>query len=116
MSSFRTTQAIVITRSGGAYINGTWEGEVLTDQTIIFGSLQPAKQIDIESLPEGRHENQNNVYRFYTDAFLTSFDTGQNSDILLIGGIEYEVLSSAKWQNGVINHNKYLLTKRGDRG
>jgi len=112
MSSLRTTQAILKPRKSGVYQNGLWINEQDDIPSIIEGSLQPIRQSDIISLPEGRREINENTVRFYTDTELHSWDQGQNPDILEIAGIEYEVLSRASWNNGIINHHKYILTRK----
>ena len=94
----------------GAYVNGFWvEG---TESTVtIRASIQPASSADLKLLPEGK--TLGGVYKVFTNEALTVAieGTNQNGDRLTIGGSDYEVTTPIIWDNGIIPHNEYLVTR-----
>ena len=75
----------------------------------IHSSVQPAKNNEIQSLPEGRRERE--AYTLYSSDDLVSLKESKNPDQVLLYGDWYEVTSKQKWNNNIINHNKYVVTK-----
>lgn len=103
--------AVVLHRlTAGSYTKGVFtEGTPSTEQ--IFSSVQSATPHDLESLPEGRRNAK--AYRLYTDTKLRLV-TASNPDKVELYGENYEVNYEGVWQNGLINHYKYLVTKIGE--
>lgn len=98
-------------RAAGSWVDGQWvEGS--ESSITIQASVQPARQDDMEMLPEGRRLT--GAYRIYTDAELTiATEAGdQNADIVEIRGADYEVTARADWQNRLIDHRRYIVTRR----
>lgn len=111
MSSFR--KLVTIKQfTGGNWLNGRWQAGS-TANININASLQPADSNKIsriiETLPEGRKTTEK--YFLYTSTKLTTLQEGENPDIALIDGKEFEILREANWNNHVINHYKYLISK-----
>lgn len=94
----------------GEWVGGFWqEGE---EEPLEFtASVQPASQLDMQLLPEGRRLTGS--YRLYTDATLRAAreGTSQQADRVTINGEAYEVMAEMPWQNSIINHNAYLVSR-----
>lgn len=115
MSAFDVFRASrTVRRRTGSYVNGVWTTS--PDSTIsISASVQPAQPKDLETLPEGRRVSA--AFRLYTSAVLQVGDAaGQQADIVEIDGDDYEIHQLAPWQNGLINHNRYLAVRFDDEG
>ena len=97
-------------RTQGAYVDGFWvEG---TESTVMIrASVQPASSADLNLLPEGK--TLGGVYKIFTnDTLIVATEgTDQNGDRLVIGGSDYEVTTTLIWDNGIIPHNEYLVTR-----
>ncbi len=108
MSSFR--QTVTVTRlGGGSLVKGRWTGEGSASTFDIKASIQPIRPNEVESLPEGRRNSK--AFRLYTSADLRDMQSGANPDRVELFGEDYEVTAKAPWQNNVINHYKYFVTK-----
>jgi len=106
MSCFR--RQIAIKRSATpTIVDGYVVPGVLTDD-IIYASVQPLKQEEVKNLPEGRRSRDPQY--IFTDTFLNLADS-QIKDFVLLNGESYEIEQRETWQNGVINHYKYLVIK-----
>lgn len=92
----------------GAYINGIWTEPGNPTPLVIQASVQPASQRDAVLLPEGRRVSAS--YRLFTDDVLKLPSPGQNSDVVEIGGRDYDVVAEADWQNSVMPHRQYLVS------
>jgi len=98
--------------TGGVYTNGRWvEGSPA--EIVILASVQPAQLKDvskiIELLPEGRRNSV--IFQLYTNAKLNTTENTENPDKAVIDGKEFEVTMEATWQNNVINHYLYIVTR-----
>lgn len=107
MSSFRQPVTIV-PRANGALVDGIYTEEAGTP-TVIQASIQPTTPTDIKTLPEGKRESRS--FKLYSDTSLTSLSESQTPDRALLGGVEFEIVTKESWQNGVINHYKYIVVK-----
>ena len=97
------------TLSGGALVDGIWQGEVKTPFTF-YASVQPLREREMEMLPEGRRNSIS--YRLYTDKLMNTVEvTGQNPDYVVIEGETFEVFSRANWKNNIIPHYKYIVIR-----
>lgn len=103
-------EVAVISKTEGAYVNGFWiEGSEVT--TTIKASVQPISGKDVELLPEGKRLNES--FKLFTDSELkVSIEgTNQNGDIISIYESLYEVVGREIWQNNIINHRAYLISR-----
>jgi hypothetical protein len=108
MGLFKTTAITVIPRASGAFTKGRW-GESDGVSYTIYESWQPASQTDIQMLPEGRRLGSH--YKFYSSVKLDSGLSGKNPDRVQVSGVTYEITAVAPYQNGLINHYKYIVTE-----
>lgn len=109
-SVFRQTLSVT-RRAQGQYVNGIWQ-EGATSNLNIEASIQPASPDDINLLPEGR--KQSKAYTLFTsDSLVTAnSNANQNPDIVTIDGDDFIVSVEAIWDNNLINHNKYVVTRQ----
>lgn len=100
----------VKSKSGGAFVNGFWVTGSISTSTI-QASVQPLSPIDLQTLPENRRDKA--TFRLYSNY---SFNTvgSNNPDIVVIDGVDYEVISLSVWKNNVINHYKAIVAKIHD--
>lgn len=91
-------------RYQGEYVDGIWVGyQDGPDQIIsITGSVQPAKDSDVQLLPEGRRTQRS--YKIYT------FDEIKEQDIVPIYDELYEVLNVSRYDGGLIPHWRAIAT------
>lgn len=94
-------------KAAGTISNGKFTDGTTTDVSIT-ASVQPLKPQDIQQLPEGRRNSK--LYYVFTSTSLNTVGTA-NPDSIVIGGETYEIDKKDSWQNGVINHYKYLVYK-----
>jgi hypothetical protein len=94
-------------RSAGTNVDGNYVPGSLTDDTI-EASVQPLKPMEVEHLPEGRRERC--PFWVITDALL-ELGSSDTPDFVVIGEALYEVESREDWQNGIINHYKYMVLR-----
>jgi hypothetical protein len=107
MSSFR--HAVTVTkRTTGTLVDGIYTDAASTS-SVIQASVQPAGDSDVQTLPEGRRERK--AFRLYTDSELVSLQESENPDRVYLYAEDYEVVTKNPWQNGVINHFKYIVVK-----
>lgn len=108
-------QPLVVTRQQpGSYVDGVWTPGGSTTLNV-QASVQPTSPEDMERLPEGRRDRQS--FTLYSDQPLqeASDSAGTNADVVEIFGAEYQVQMSAPWQNGAINHNTAIVTKKAEQ-
>jgi hypothetical protein len=65
----------------------------------------------LQALAENRRALES--YLIYTDSMLDMADetTGKQGDLIDIGGRDFEVQGVRIWQNGIINHNVYIVQR-----
>lgn len=99
-------------KTAGGWIEGEWV-EPSEDPITIRASVQPASQEDVQLLPEGRRLT--GAYKLFTNDTLQVAIEGDNSqfpDVIHLPHGDYEVLAQAPWQNGIISHNEYIVSRR----
>lgn len=77
-------------------------------QFSINGSIQEATASELSSLPENRRLKAGTYSVITFDTLLTT-DDSQYPDLVSYNGASYEVVTKAKWENNLINHNVYLI-------
>lgn len=83
----------------------------IVTESIVLASLQPNDGKEMQSLPEGRRFSES--YDFYTSSPLdTVVVGGENPDVVLVEGIEFEIVKVENWANNVINHFRALIARR----
>lgn len=106
-------QSLTVTReSGGAYVNGKWV--VGTPSTFtIDASVQPLTASELELLPEARRASGES-YKLYADLTpaLNTVTTSENPDSISIFSHDFEVFSVERWENSIVNHKKYIVTRK----
>jgi len=95
--------------AAGTWVKGVFVPGTATQMTI-RASVQPATKNDIEFLPEGRRNSKS--YALFTDTRLNMVTTS-NPDIITIYSEDFELMREEVWQNGLINHYKYIVAKIG---
>lgn len=112
MSGLRKIDLLVKRKGFGIYDNGIWIQYSPDTEFTIKASVQPLSGSDLRLLPENRREEE--ILKIYTSTELVGSNKGQpfNPDIVIINGKPYEVFNGFNWQNGIINHYKYFLSKR----
>jgi len=105
-------QSLTVTRyTGGSKVNGKWvEGTPSTFS--INTSIQPLTSKELELLPEGRRSSGES-YKLYTDSspILRTVSDDENPDRVSISSQDFEVFSIERWENSIINHIKYIVTR-----
>ena len=97
-------------REPGAFVDGVWApGVVSPSVTFIKASVQPASQDDLERLPEGQRIT--GAYKLFTNDTLRLARDGQEADRVQIGGDWYLVTAAEDWNNGIVPHNVYIVTR-----
>ncbi len=110
MCKFR--QPLVVKRfTGESYDVDGFLIEGTETQINIEASVQPATGKETMLLPENRRETEH--YKIYTDTELFTAEKGssQSPDRVVYVGNDYEVTKLGRWQNGIINHFKYMISK-----
>lgn len=107
--AFRKSQTIK--RQGvGAYVDGVWIAGAVAQFTI-NASVQPLSDQDLVNLPSGRRESD--VVKMYCadDLIEVGRSTGQEPDVLVWLGKDYEITSKSVRQMGVLPHYRYWCTR-----
>ena len=74
----------------------------------ILASVQPLIPAELMLLPEGRRQNKS--YKLFTNDTLYCFgDKDYNPDQVTIDGEQFETFAPSQWNNGIINHNVYIV-------
>lgn len=105
-------QTLTVTReSGGTFTNGKWVPGTPSTFTI-DASIQPLNMRELELLPEGRRASGESykLYTDYVDDLLTVTD--ETPDVVSIYSEDFEVFGKEVWGNGLINHKKYIVTRK----
>jgi hypothetical protein len=107
--AFRKPQTIK-RKAVGAYVDGVWI-DGATSQFTISASVQPLSDQDLVNLPSGRRESD--IVKMYcADNLLEGGATiGQEPDILVWLGKDYEITSKSVRQMGVLPHYRYWCAK-----
>lgn len=115
MSSFRKPRN-VNRYSSGSWVDGRWVPGTILSTFTIMASIQPASSKDMQSLPEGRRDRS--MYAMFTNTplHIESIEAGTNPDVVALPDADgiisfYEVTQNSDWQNGVINHYRYIVTR-----
>ena len=88
--------------------SGSIPGAVMLGQTT--GSLSAASPQDIARLEEGKRTRQ--AYKFITaDQLNVAAQGGQVPDWIQIDSFWFEVSTMTPYQNGIMTHFEYILTK-----
>jgi len=74
----------------------------------INGSIQESTPAELSSLVEARRL-KGGVYTLITFDTLLTADNDAYPDLIVYSGANYEVVTKAKWENNLINHNVYLI-------
>ncbi len=90
-------------------VKGRWVPDGAPTDFTIRASIQPIRPNEVETLPEGRRNSK--AFRLYTNADLRDMQSDANPDQVELFGEWYEVTAKAPWQNNVISHYKYFVTK-----
>lgn len=106
MNSFRR-QLTIYRKAEGTVTDGFYSEGSPSEETIM-ASVQALKPEDVQQLPEGRRNSK--LFFIFTDTRL-NLVTSANPDIVVVDSENYEVDKEEVWQNGVINHYKYLIVK-----
>lgn len=105
MSSFRKPITVLRTSPGAYGADGNWVEGTQTTLTLAM-SVQPLSVEEMDALPEGRR-NSKSVKIYSGDELLPADQTsGQNADIVVWIGKNYEVVGCNPYQMGVIPHYK----------
>ena len=106
MASFRKN-LVVKHQAAGHRTDGVWYTGAETNDSIT-ASVQPLKPFEVQNLSEGRRTRAPLWLITNTLLHLASMTT---PDIVIINGERYEIETMEAWQNGVINHYKYLVVR-----
>ena len=98
--------------TGGEYVDGLWQPGTETEFTARY-SVQPTGKDDMEMLPEGRRERQ--AFTLFGDTPLRRADDEGNADRVLIYGEWYEVNAHQPWRNGLVPHERMVVTRLEDQ-
>lgn len=79
-----------------------------TDGTVV-GTLSAATPSDIALLPEGKRSRQ--AFKLFTETALPVASTNSYPTWVQVGSDWFEVSNSNPWQNTVISHYEYIITK-----
>jgi hypothetical protein len=96
--------------TGGGYDASGFYNEGTESQFPIKCSVQNPKGQEMMLLDENRRDTA--VFRIYADTQLfTASKSSQNPDRVVLDDGDYEVVKVMPWQNNIINHYKYLISK-----
>lgn len=113
MSLFNTKTFTVTRKTGqGKWLQGKWVPGAEDPTYTITGTQQPINGAKLEALLEGRRIEK--AFTLYTKEELNPTDpeTKTGGDIITLDdGLDYEILESHPWQNGIINHYKTIVIR-----
>ena len=99
--------------SSGRYENGVFiRDEAAPVETIIHASLQEATASVLQSLPEGRRNNETYLLISNDDLRVDDVSRHTLADVVIIGGVDFEVVKKMDWSNNIINHYEYIVSKK----
>ena len=112
MSLFRNIALVRRRRTGGSHVQGRWKPGEPSDEAF-RGSWQPARGKTLELLPEGKRSRE--VYRCFAPISLdfrpADAHDDNEADTIIMRGVEYEVTTASRWDNGVMSHWDLLCTR-----
>jgi len=95
-------------RTAPTIVKGRVTGNPTNTPFTLNGSIQESTPAELSSIVESRRL-QGGIYSLITFDTLLTIDNDVNSDIIEYDSSTYEVVTKAKWQNNLINHNVYLI-------
>lgn len=96
----------------GSYVNGVWTKA--ESASTFEGSVQPVTGKEVESLPVGREDRGKVKVYSNTPLNVSTEAQGHSGDIVIWEGQKWEVIFELKYQNGLIDHYKYIAEYRGE--
>lgn len=106
-------RTIVVRHRTGSLVKGVWvQGQV--ESGTFVGSVQPVRGKDLDLLPIGRRDTGSVKVYSNTPLEVASEGGNQPGDIVVWQGRQWEVVASLPYQNGVVDHYKYLATDLGE--
>lgn len=105
--------SLVVQHRSGSLVKGVWTpGPV--ESGIFVGSVQPVNGKDLDLLPIGRRDTGS--VKVYSNTPLAVATEGGTTpgDVVVWQGRQWELVAALPYQNGVINHYKYLATDIGE--
>lgn len=111
MSLFKSVKMYVRSVTGSD-VEGKWQ-QTVGAPVGFKGTFQPANGQDMQALPEGRRETA--VFKIYADKSFDTVTSSDNPDLISVNNITYEIISVEPWQNGLINHYKYMVQEKRDK-
>jgi hypothetical protein len=102
----------VTRKLAGSYNDaGKWVDGVTSRVLTIQASVQPLLGKDVKTLPENQRCIES--YCLYTNSNLTVLDerTMLRGDTVVINDKNYEVVARHDWQNGIVDHYKYIVQR-----
>jgi len=109
--SLRNRTLSVTRRDAGEYTAGIWVPSGDTTVFSIKASVQPLTARELRSLSEARRNIQSHWIFSSTELLNVDIVGVTNPDIVVVDGDNYEVFSTAPWQNGIISHYKMIVQK-----
>ncbi len=109
MSLFNT-RTLQIKRNIGAWVNGYWEESEISTFDIL-GTWQPVTGKELEVYQDGDRSLDVFTGYTYTEIFIDDQINNIVSDIIVVDGDQYEIIKLLKWQNNIINHYKFVVTR-----
>jgi hypothetical protein len=112
---FPKTYNIKRTNASGSYDeSGNYiEGNTSGTPTTILADIQPMTNKEMTTLNIGQ-DSDNGMIVIYTDEELIITEKGNNNELLQQGDLitfdneDYEVIKKDKYENNLINHNKFI--------
>lgn len=103
---------ISVVRRTGSRVNGRWVEANQVENVV--GSVQPVTGKDTQFLPENRRDV--GTVKVYSNSPLAVSIEGQNKpgDLVIWSGKKWEVFQELAFENGLINHYKYLAAYVGE--
>lgn len=102
---------ITVLTKTGQYVDGVWEWDADTSRTV-YGSVQAMSYHDILMLDIGRRDV--GQVKVYCDEALKVSQAGTENtgDIIQWDDRNWEIIKAMDFQNGVIDHYKYIAELR----
>ena len=106
-------KTIPVSTQPGGYVNGEWVIGTPVVGTFV-GSVQPMTDKEIQALPVARKDV--GYVKIYSNTPLNVSTEGgaQVGDVVTWQGSKWEVVSAGEYQNGLINHYKYVGMYTGE--
>lgn len=106
----------LLQRQSGRYIDGVWT-EPSTIESVLFADIQPMTDFELENLLIG-DKNVGKI-KIYCNIDLNVMNELQNKKGDLVvwdaNNETYEIIGQLKYNNNLINHNKYVAELRKPR-